>query len=93
DQPAPAGAHGDDEKTVAPAGPGATSEANLDTERQAAREAGEYAASFADVDPAAAAPIARDDKAALADPDAASSEPVGSAPKDPQPGDFETGSG
>jgi hypothetical protein len=73
---APSGASGRAEKTVAPAGPGATSEEDHATELRAAREAGEYAASVADVDPDAAAPIPRDDTAALADPDAASSAPA-----------------
>jgi hypothetical protein len=73
--PAPAGPDGNDDKTNAPSGPGATSWENAVTEAKAAREAGEYAAAVAGVDAAAAAPIAADDTAALATPGTASSEP------------------
>jgi hypothetical protein len=73
--PAPAGPGGDDDKTNAPGGAGATSWENAETEAKAAREAGEYAAAVAGVDAAAAAPIAADDTAALATPGTASSEP------------------
>lgn len=44
-----------------------------------ARAAGEYAASVADVDPALAAPLAKGDEEALADPGQASSAPDGGA--------------
>ena len=77
-QQAPSGPDGTAEKTVAPGGPGGTSAEDLETEARAAHEAGEYAAGMAPgVDADAAAPIPADDTEALADPDAASSEPAG----------------
>ncbi len=63
--------------TNAPTGPGATSWADAETEEKARREAGEYAAAVADVDPEQAAPIAAEDTDALATPGTASSAPAG----------------
>lgn len=68
---APAGARGDSEKSVAP-GAGASSTGDIASADQAAQEAGEQAAAYADVDPAAAAPIQKDDVEELAEPGAAS---------------------
>jgi hypothetical protein len=73
---APSGPDETADKTNAPAGPGATSEADAATEEKAAREAGEYAAAVAGVDPEAAAPIPADDTDALADAGTASSAPA-----------------
>jgi hypothetical protein len=64
---APAGASGTSEKSVAP-GPGASSPGDIASADQAAREAGEQAAAYADVDAGDAAPIQRDDTDQLADP-------------------------
>ncbi|HVE99658.1 MAG TPA: hypothetical protein VNA12_10820 [Mycobacteriales bacterium] len=76
-QRAPSGPDETAEKTVAPSGPGATSEADATTEERAAREAGEYAAAVAPgVDARDAAPIPADDTAALADPEQGSSAPA-----------------
>ena len=47
---------------------------------EAARDAGEYAAAVAGVDPEAAAPIPADDTEALATPGTASSAPADSVP-------------
>jgi hypothetical protein len=63
--------------TNAPNGPGATSWADAETEEKARREAGEYAAAVAGVDPEQAAPIAAEDTDALATPGTASSAPAG----------------
>jgi hypothetical protein len=64
------------EGTVAPVGPGATTEQDVAAEEDAALTAGEFAAAVADVDPGDAAPIPADDTDALADPDRASSAPA-----------------
>jgi hypothetical protein len=66
-----------DDGTNAPNGPGATSWADAETEERARREAGEYAAAVAGVDPEQAAPIPAEDTEALATPGTASSEPAG----------------
>jgi hypothetical protein len=73
---APSGADETGDKTNAPAGPGATSWEDAETEVKAAREAGEYAAAVSGVDADAAAPIPRDATDRLADPDTASSAPA-----------------
>ena len=65
---APAGASGASDKSVAP-GPGASAPGDIASADQAARDAGEQAAAYADVDAEDAAPIQRDDTEALADPD------------------------
>jgi hypothetical protein len=78
---APSGADGRSEKSVAP-GPGASSPGDVASEEQAAAEAGEQAAGFAGVDAERAAPIARDDTDALAQPGTASAEPGGATPKE-----------
>ena len=67
--------------SVAP-GPGASSPGDVASEEQAAAEAGEQAAGFAGVDAERAAPIARDDTDALAQPGTASAEPGGATPKE-----------
>ena len=85
---APAGPDGSDDKTNAPAGPGGTSPENVDTEIQAAREAGEYAAAVAGVDAEAAAPIPRDAGEALATPGTGSSAPGDSDPNELTPDDL-----
>lgn len=82
---APAGASEGDDKTNAPNGPGATSPENVDTEIQAAREAGEYAAAVAGVDPEAAAPLPADATDALATPGTGSSAPADSDPNELTP--------
>jgi hypothetical protein len=61
--------------TNAPNGPGPTTEHDMETEAQAARDAGEYAAAVAGVDPVAAAPIPAEETETLATPGTASSEP------------------
>lgn len=71
---APAGPRGDSYKSVAP-GIGANSPGDIASADQAAREAGEQAAAYADVDADEAAPLQRDDTDELADPQARSSEP------------------
>lgn len=71
-----------DDHTNAPNGPGATSASEVATELKAAREAGEYAAAVAGVDPDAAAPIPADDTEALSTPGTASSAPADSVPND-----------
>ncbi|HEU0130467.1 MAG TPA: hypothetical protein VFQ85_05685 [Mycobacteriales bacterium] len=73
---APSGPDETGDKTNAPAGPGATSAEDVETELKAAREAGEYAAAVAGVDPDAAAPIPRDATERLAEPGTASSAPA-----------------
>jgi hypothetical protein len=69
-----------DDHTNAPSGPGATSRDDVETELRAAREAGEYAAAVAGVDPDAAAPIPADAKDVLATPGTGSSAPGDSVP-------------
>ncbi len=77
---APSGGDERGMKTVAPAGPGATSEQDVESELQAARDAGALTASLTGVDEEAAAPIPRDDKAALGTPGTAASAPADSDP-------------
>ncbi|MDQ1712586.1 MAG: hypothetical protein QOE45_2036 [Frankiaceae bacterium] len=79
-----------DDHTNAPNGPGATSASEVDTELKAAREAGEYAAAVAGVDPAAAAPIPADDTEALATPGTGSSTPADATPNDLDADDLRT---
>ena len=69
-----------DDGTNAPSGPGATSAADAETEVEAARTAGEYAAAVAGVDADAAAPIPADATELLEDPGTASSAPADSEP-------------
>jgi hypothetical protein len=91
--PAPAGPDGNDDKTNAPSGQGATSWENAETEVKAAREAGEYAAAVAGVDPEAAAPIPSDDRDALATAGTGSSAPTDSDPNPLSPADLSSDSG
>jgi hypothetical protein len=91
DMPAPAGPDGHDDKTNAPGGPGATSDANVATEVKAAREAGEYAAAVSGVDPEAAAPIPRDATDTLAEPGTGSSAPADSEPNELSADDLSAG--
>jgi hypothetical protein len=79
-----------DDHTNAPNGPGATSASEVATELKAAREAGEYAAAVAGVDPEAAAPIPADDTAALSTPGTASSAPADAVANALDPGDLRT---
>ena len=85
---APSGPDETGDKTNAPAGPGATSREDADTEVKAAREAGEYAAAVSGVDADAAAPIPRDATGMLEDPDTASSAPADSEPTPLSPDDL-----
>ena len=80
-QHAPSGSDGDGEKTVAPAGSGATSEEDVRSELDAARTAGEYAEAVSGVDADAAAPIPSDATAELATPGTGSSAPADSTPE------------
>ena len=79
-----------DDHTNAPTGPGATSVEEVETELRAAREAGEYAAAVAGVDPDAAAPIPADAKDLLATPGTGSSAPGDSTPTPLEPDDLST---
>ena len=88
---APSGPDETGDKTNAPGGPGATSWEDAETEVKAAREAGEYAAAVAGVDPDAAAPIPRDATDALADPETASSAPAEGSAEPLEPGDLSSG--
>jgi hypothetical protein len=91
--PAPSGPDGDADKTNAPAGQGATSWEDAETEVKAAREAGEYAAAVSGVDPEAAAPIPSDAADALATPGTGSSAPADSDPNALSPDDLSRDSG
>ena len=90
-QHAPAGSDGADDKTVAPAGSGATSEGNIDSELDAARTAGEYAEAVSGVDADAAAPIPSDATEQLATPGTGSSAPAESTPTPLAPDDLSRG--
>jgi hypothetical protein len=82
-----------DSGTNAPSSQGATSYEDAETEVKAAREAGEYAAAVADVDPEAAAPIPSDAREALATPGTGSSAPADSDPNSLTPDDLSADAG
>ena len=90
-QLAPSGPDGTAEKTVAPAGAGATSEEDVDSELEAARTAGEYAAAVSGVDADAAAPIPADATEQLATPGTGSSAPAEATPEPTTADDLTTG--
>ena len=83
----------DRDTTNAPNGPGATSLEDAETEVEAARDAGGYAAAVAGVDPEAAAPIPADATDALATPGTGSSAPADSDPNPLSPDDLSAGGG
>jgi len=80
-------------ETNAPSGPGATSHEDAETEVQAAKDAGEYAAAVAGVDAEAAAPIPADATDVLATPGTGSSAPADSDPNSLSPDDLSAGDG
>jgi hypothetical protein len=90
-QHAPSGADADAEKTVAPAGSGATSADDVDSELEAARTAGEYAEAVSGVDADAAAPIPADATEQLSTPGTGSSAPADSTPNPLTPDDLSRG--
>ncbi|HEV2889682.1 MAG TPA: hypothetical protein VGX28_04845 [Frankiaceae bacterium] len=90
---APAGATEDGDKSNAVQGAGASGPEDAETEVRAAREAGEYAAAVAGVDPEAAAPIPADATEALATPGTGSSAPADSDPNSLTPDDLSESAG